>query len=222
MDAGDIETSNIPVPPVDRLTPPRKPERANGFARYNQLVEAVKELIGEQGTDAVTIKAVAKRAGVPIPSVYHFFPNPLAACMAAAESYRQTIGEILGDIMDGCDAPTADEFILRMMRGAVDYYNEHHIARRLILSSGVGWCIRQIDIEHDRRVGRQIMQVLHDRYQIRATPEMENVLSTCSNIVDAIWSVSTMHHDHITDYYHQEAHTAVMAYIRVQMKKDGN
>lgn len=204
--------------PVERTPPtvipqPRKPERANGVARYRKLIAAVEALIESGGTSAVTIQAVAKEAGVPMPSVYHFFPNPVAACIAAAESHQVAIASIVAKQQTNDEAPTPDAYFWNIERNVVDYYNAQPIARRLILGSDCSWHIRQLDMEQQREIANVTMRELSDRYDVKASSALEGALANAATIVNSIWSLSIDLHELITPHYTEEAHRAAHAYV---------
>ncbi|MFD9099150.1 TetR/AcrR family transcriptional regulator [Streptomyces collinus] len=81
----------------------QKTERGPGRPRQERVtddtLEAVIELVTEQGVRAVTMDAVAARAGVSKPAIYRRWPSKQALIIAAAES---RIGPLsvpdLGDI----------------------------------------------------------------------------------------------------------------------------
>jgi AcrR family transcriptional regulator len=73
---------------------PRKPERANGRLRYEALLDAAEHLLQREGPAALTIKRLAQEAGVPMASVYHFFPGPAAVPVGLAERYSLGFQEV--------------------------------------------------------------------------------------------------------------------------------
>lgn len=192
---------------------PRKPERANGIARYNLLVNAVKELIETDGVESVTIQAVAKKAGVPMPSVYHFFPNPRAACIAAAETFLDELYDLLeAPAMSGL-AQTPDDYLMSLESRAIEYYNKNAVARRLMLGTECGWRIRRIDLENNRKGASAIMKDTEKRFGTESSDAFLKALSIAITMVEAIWGLSVAHHDQITEDYRREAHHAIFAYL---------
>jgi AcrR family transcriptional regulator len=63
------------APEPSRLRPRREPLQARARARLERILAATVELLTEDGIDALSTGAIAKRARVPIGSVYHYYPS---------------------------------------------------------------------------------------------------------------------------------------------------
>ncbi|WP_067534056.1 TetR/AcrR family transcriptional regulator [Nocardia crassostreae] len=53
----------------------RAPTQQRSRARVDQILQAARELVEEGGPAAVTTRALAARAGVPVASIYQYFAN---------------------------------------------------------------------------------------------------------------------------------------------------
>jgi AcrR family transcriptional regulator len=80
--------------------------------RRRAILEAAEALLGEQGYEAATLKAIGERAGIPTASVYHYFPDRHEV---DAELMRQHVSAMDALISAALDKPT-----LRTLRDAVD------------------------------------------------------------------------------------------------------
>lgn len=72
-----------PVPQATSLR--RAPVQRRSAERLTRILDACADLLDEIGYDALSTRAVAQRAGVPIGSVYRFFGNKRAMADALAE-----------------------------------------------------------------------------------------------------------------------------------------
>ncbi|CCK31231.1 TetR family transcriptional regulator [Streptomyces davaonensis JCM 4913] len=150
-----------PVPHATSLR--RAPVQRRSAERLTRILDACADLLDEVGYDALSTRAVAQRAGVPIGSVYRFFGNKRQMADALAqrnlERYAERVTERLAadDVRDWRTAMDAvlDEYLL-MKRTApgfslVDFGNQipvgarraepnHRVADRLteLLSTYVG------------------------------------------------------------------------------------
>ncbi|MGW7404594.1 TetR family transcriptional regulator [Streptomyces sp. NPDC054833] len=88
-----------PVPHATSLR--RAPVQRRSAERLTRILDACADLLDEVGYDALSTRAVALRAGVPIGSVYRFFGNKRQMVDALAqrnlERYTERVTERLGD-----------------------------------------------------------------------------------------------------------------------------
>ncbi|MFE2158277.1 TetR family transcriptional regulator [Streptomyces lydicus] len=78
-----------PAPPASHPGPPatplrRAPVQRRSAQRLARILDACAEVLEETGYEDLSTRAVALRAGVPIGSVYRFFPNKRAMAEALA------------------------------------------------------------------------------------------------------------------------------------------
>ncbi|MET7681827.1 TetR/AcrR family transcriptional regulator [Streptomyces sp. NPDC005423] len=86
--------------PVSQATSLRRaPVQRRSAERLTRILDACADLLDEVGYDALSTRAVAQRAGVPIGSVYRFFGNKRAMADALAqrnlERYTERVTERL-------------------------------------------------------------------------------------------------------------------------------
>ncbi|AXE84790.1 TetR/AcrR family transcriptional regulator [Streptomyces sp. Go-475] len=129
-----------PVPHATSLR--RAPVQRRSAERLARILDACADLLDEVGYDALSTRAVAQRAGVPIGSVYRFFGNKRQMVDALAqrnlERYTARVTERLEEAGDGgwraaMDA-VLDEY-LEMKRTApgfslVDFGNQIPVGAR--------------------------------------------------------------------------------------------
>ncbi|MFI2434037.1 TetR family transcriptional regulator [Streptomyces sp. NPDC018693] len=128
------------VPPATPLR--RAPVQRRSAERLTRILDACADLLDEVGYDALSTRAVAQRAGVPIGSVYRFFGNKRQMADALAqrnlERWSERVAERLkearrGDWRAVMDA-VLDEY-LAMKRTApgfslVDFGNQIPVGSR--------------------------------------------------------------------------------------------
>lgn len=82
----------------------RRPVQARSRERVELILKTARDLIGERGNDAVSMREIAAEAAVPISSLYQYFPDKSALLMAIMEQYYERINgalvDIIGDVQD--------------------------------------------------------------------------------------------------------------------------
>jgi AcrR family transcriptional regulator len=96
----------------------RPPSQDRGQRRVDSILDAAAELFAAHGVEAVSVNAIAARAGSSVGSLYHFFPNKdaivealaarfcrqmvaLNAGLLSAEAVAAPIDVVLGGVVDG-------------------------------------------------------------------------------------------------------------------------
>ncbi len=72
---------------------PRKPLQKRSREKRERLLAAARKLVAEGGPEAAGPVQVAREAGVPVGSVYFYFPDPVALLDALAEAWLASLRE---------------------------------------------------------------------------------------------------------------------------------
>ena len=96
-----------PALPTDRLR--NAPMQARSRERLRRVLDAADEVLSRDGADVFTTTRVAARAGVPIGSVYRFFPDKEAIVEALALRYWSDFEDLVAGVAEADQAqPLAD------------------------------------------------------------------------------------------------------------------
>jgi AcrR family transcriptional regulator len=92
------------VPDPDALSPRTKPQQRRAIERRQAILDATLALLETHGIDTLSTTLIASRAGVPVASVYGYFPNKMAiiaalmrAAMAEVDASLETLLPIRSD-----------------------------------------------------------------------------------------------------------------------------
>lgn len=99
--------------------PGKRPVQQRSKERVERMLAAALAIIELKGSDALKMSEVAERAGVPIGSLYQFFPDKSAIIHTLAERYAQ---ESRGCISDGLANVRDEEGFRRAFRELFDIY----------------------------------------------------------------------------------------------------
>jgi AcrR family transcriptional regulator len=175
-------------------------------------LQAAETILAEDGADALTIQRIGKVAGVPVASVYHFFPTATAAAVALAQSYFAGFREgIAGVLAENPTAPWRDT-TARIMAETVRFYREHPYALRLMFGSDHSWRVRQSDVANNALMARELALALGQCFDTRDL-RADDLFALAISLSDAVWSLSFARHAAITPAHAREAERAVIAYL---------
>lgn len=109
--------------------------RMSGSERREQLLDVTKEIVGSEGFHAVSIEAVARRAGITRPVVYNHFADlgGLLEAMVERESARALgqLARVLPSRLAEAGSPAED--LIGALRGYLEVVADDPITWRLVL-----------------------------------------------------------------------------------------
>lgn len=202
----------------DQLTPRRKPSQERSRDRVERILDATAELLVDTPIDKITTAAIAETAGVPIGSVYQYFPNKLAV-----------LAELARRVMEQVDVKTAsliteDFGVLpwdQAIDGAIDATMEGYAGQpgylQLLLSIRPTPEFRAITDESNERVAA--MLALHPALQAVIPPDrIQLVTRAAIQAVNALqdWALSEDDPD-LTIRIIAEMKTLLKGYLAVYM-----
>jgi AcrR family transcriptional regulator len=103
----------------------RIPQQERGEKRVSDLMEAAAEVLAEDGYEAATMKAIAKRAGASIGAVYQYFPNKEALVYALRNQYADEMSERWTNLEEATANLSVQELAHRFVDVMVRFMQEH-------------------------------------------------------------------------------------------------
>jgi AcrR family transcriptional regulator len=110
--------------PTTELT--RIPQQARSREKFDAILAAALRLIHEKGYEQVSMREIAREVGLPIASVYQYFPNKLAIVRQLWESYTSTLGELLRSELRGFVDDPGNASLRRVVSSVIDHIVRHH------------------------------------------------------------------------------------------------
>ncbi len=98
----------------------RVPLQQRSRKKVSAVLDAAEEVLGEHGLTGATMSAIAERSGVPLGSIYQYFPDLRAITRALLERFSEEVRDDLPGLLAGIDSEADAR---NRIRGAVeDYY----------------------------------------------------------------------------------------------------
>ena len=200
-----------------RTTSPRKPSSGRGEARFSALLQATEELLSEFNPDEIGLYQIAERAGIPAPSIYHFFPTKEAAFDAFAQNFAERILAVHRTPMDARLLHNwTDLFRLDYAR-ARDTYNASKPALKTFYGGYGGVNAKNIDDLMRRDLSTRGYERVNFLFVMPVLDNYPRMTTNRIGIVDSFWTTSVREHGTITEDYHEEAIEAAIAYGRLYL-----
>jgi AcrR family transcriptional regulator len=196
---------------------PRRPERANGRRRYELLLDAAERLMQRDGPEGLTVHALAREAGVPAASVYHFFPGPSAIPIGLAERYMAGFVDTLNRPIDGLGSMPWPEIVATLIGRALDYYLAHPYAQRLLLGSDHSWRIREADLANNSLLAGTAAALLAPHFPAAPPDALRRAAVVATSLTDALFTLSIFEQGWVTEDCAAEAVLVCCAYLSAKL-----
>jgi AcrR family transcriptional regulator len=196
---------------------PRDPQRARGRARYEKLLDAAAALLGSGDGSTVTLNDAATFAGIPLASVYHYFPSNVALLVGLARRYFRDFERLMDVRVAHASLRSWFDLCKAHADAGRRYYESNPAAMRLLLGAGFGTQVRQSDLAANVRFAAA---QYHAYCRHFVMPTGDYPIERCAiaiTISDSVWSLSYNRHGCITDTLAQEALAARLAYLRLYL-----
>ncbi len=191
----------------------RKPQRKRGFVRFEKLLDSTEILLTEQPDSDISLSLIASKAKVPLPSIYHFFPNKDAILVALAQRYHARLGDMARVVLDP-PPETWQDIVRRRQRGGVAFLNRHPAALRLFMGAGVSAEVRTLDLQGNAALAALRAAEFRHWFDCRGITDLEQRLAVSIGIMDGVWAISWSQHRRITDDLLAESMRASVSYLR--------
>ena len=167
----------------------REPTQERSRRRVEAILAAARQLIGEKGSEELKMREVAESAGVPIGSLYQFFPdrNALLACLFA--KHLGVVGEMVRERFDAATTVEGFEAAAEALIASL-----HHMLVEdpalVDIWNGIqaSKAIRHLDLEDSRRNARVLFETV--RRLVGPKAPDDRLLQTCFLICDLAGSTS--------------------------------
>ena len=192
----------------------RAPIQERGIIRYNKLLDATNELLEHHEIEDLGIYQIAKHAGVPPASAYHFFPTPGAALIGLADRYLEQFRA-----MAFAQAPPTErtqwQAVLRdRLQVAAEYYEKNLPVRKLLLGCHTTRELVVCNMNYNTMLAKKIVESNERDFHMPFIRNADLKYLVALTAVDAIYSLSQTIHGRITAEFFEEAVNSAIAYFR--------
>jgi len=140
------------------LTPRKRPPQARARARVRQILAATRELAESRPIEAVTTTAIAARAGLPVGSLYQYFPNRLAILAEVGRAVLRDIDDAtVANLGATADIPW-EQAIDAVVDGTVAAHQRHDRTSALFHALAITPELHSLVDESNRRLAAALAQ----------------------------------------------------------------
>jgi AcrR family transcriptional regulator len=128
----------------------RQPQQERSKAKVEAILDVALDLMVESGAENLAIREVARRAGVPIGSLYQYFPSKTAIIRELAKRNLERVSLMLQNELDRLlveygGRPTPPQAVNRIIDAYYNYYRDHPAATAVWAGAQADPVLRQLD-----------------------------------------------------------------------------
>ena len=151
------------------LSPRREPLQQRSLARAQQILQVSAELLEEVGLDTLTTILIARRSGISVGTLYHYYPNKHAILHAMAERWLREVERSLDEVETWPLAELAlPQFVDRLVERQLVVYREQRGILHLVQAMFSIPELRELDQRHDALVIERMSKVF-GRYGLKGS-----------------------------------------------------
>jgi len=155
-----------------------------------QILAAADGIVSQEGFEALTVRRIALEAGVPVGSIYQFFPDKAAVVDALAHGYIGEFDAAIARLVDGAEDPAdaeawadpvgrlVDEFanLYRSRPGYVALWSGRHLSPELA----------RADDANNLAIATGVRRILVARGILRDGPDLDRHAQVAVRVADAL------------------------------------
>lgn len=144
-----------------RISVRKIPTQARAKERFERILDAARSLIEESGSEHMKMSDVATRAGVPIGSVYQYFPDKAAIIITLAERIMELVHDGLAQAMGKVTCLEEGEAALTStLMAYYELFLAEPVARDIWFGIQADKTLNILDIEDSRINGEIVFRTL--------------------------------------------------------------
>lgn len=190
-----------------------------GDTRREQLLSAAGELILRLPLRELTYAGICKRAGVPMGSAHHFYPDLDAIYVALLEKHRAAKDAALFKPIPARCRKSWQAVLSCVVDRAVRYHRANPVASKLAISGETPPNIKLWDRQADRARAALSIQVLDQLFVLPpvSRADMERAAFLATEIVDTVLMLSIIENGRLTAAYVRLAKAAAIGFLMMQL-----
>ena len=199
----------------------RIPQQARSRQKVAAILENAIRLFQDSGMDTVSMREIARASGMPIATLYQYFPSKQAIVRRIWEDHTEEIGRLLEAELTPLITDSSPEAIWRVIERIVDSYAEVQARNPAFLE--IRRCVeatpdlRQLNIDNTLHVAKMIQQSV-----LRINPQVDPVLALNYSIIGIeATSATAKLGQELPDDQREQLLTSMKGFIRQLLREVG-
>ena len=170
--------------PAGRLR--REPRQARSRARLAQILAAADAILSEEGVEALTVRRIADRAGVPVGTLYQFFPDKGSVVDAVARAYIAEFDSAVEALVNSAASGDWSDPVGRIVDEFVALYRSHPGYVALWAGRHLSPELARADEANNQVIAAGVQRVLAEHAGVADGPALELAVQVAVRTADAL------------------------------------
>ena len=194
-------------------TPLRRiPQQARSQRRVKHILDTAEQLFVEAGYEQTSTNAIAARAGVPIGSLYQFFPSKEAILNALIERNTEQLRALFED--HALDDLPLQEAVGQLVERLMSYDQTHGGFKMMLVTSGIVYSMYEEIVQFvGNLIARRVPELNPERCRLAAM--------VAFTIVKGLMQLSGPPYNLPSEHVLREVKTALIAYLDAMLQTEG-
>jgi AcrR family transcriptional regulator len=176
-------TSTLP-----RVELRKKPTQARSKEKYHRILDVVAELVESGGTDSITTNLIAEQVGVPIGTLYQFFPNKESILFALFERQLEELNVYFEPFLsEEHDNEELDELMWQAILTISSAYQRVPGMVNIMNNMHIHPDFRELGMENNAKLAKLVSTFLARRVPSAGTEQLAKVSESIIELGDAIF-----------------------------------
>ncbi len=192
----EIQTSTTMTAKPDSNVEQRKlPSQTRSRQRVELILASCRKLLKEKGITAVTTTAIASEAGIPVSSLYQYYPNKKSILIAIYEDYLEKISEISATLETPKNVSLGWEAFMSKLFLALNQAElRDEIEDELEKALSIYPELAKVERKHREKMAKQLVGILQRLGAKWSEKKLQRLALFLYSINDAVWAYRTEFH----------------------------
>lgn len=172
------------VSPVGGLR--REPRQARSRARLAQILAAADAILATEGVEGLTVRRIAERAGVPVGSLYQFFPDKGSVVDAVARAYIAEFDSLVEGLVSSASSGDWSDPVGRIVDSFAALYRSHPGYVALWSGRHLSAELARADEANNQLIAAGVQRVLASHAGVPDGPALELAVRVAVRTADAL------------------------------------
>lgn len=187
-----------------------------GDHRRESLLRAAGDLLERLPLRELTYASVCKRAGIPVGSAHHFYPDLDSIFLALLEKHREAKDAALFKPLPARIRHSWQLVIACLIDRAVRYHRANPVITKLAIGGDTPPNIKLLDRNADRARAGLSMHLLEQMFVVPAFADKQRAAFLATEIVDTALTLSMIESGRLTAAYIRLAKAAAIGFLMMQ------